>query len=219
MVQSREPWSSPAMQDPKAYLTAEQVEMVLKAITDMRDHLIVRMLWVTGARVSELLGIEVDMIDLAERLVTFKAAKKRQETWRSVPIDRKTADMIGEYLDTREVKSPWLFTSRSSPFGQKPDGANPLSRQAAYTIMREACERVGITKVGDPKITKRGLHPHPHTLRHSFAMDWFKHGARPEPLQKILGHTNYNTTLSYMRFTDQDLRKEFDKVRGEKSET
>jgi len=197
-----------AMKDPKGYLTAEQVEMVLMAELNLRNKLLIRMHWVTGARVSEVTHIRVNLIDFEDEMVTIRSLKKKAEEWVSIPIDRETADMIKEYLATRGFDSEWLFTA---------DGKRPLTRQMAYYIIRGACERVGITKVGDPRISKRGLHPHCHTLRHSFSMDWVKRGGRPEVLQRILRHVDYDTTISYLRFTAQDLKDEFDKIKGGKT--
>lgn len=198
-----------AMRDPKNYLTAEQVARALDAELNPRNKLLFKMLWITGARVSEILNLQVSMVDLDNEMVTIRSLKKKAEEWVSVPIDKETVDMIKEYLATRGFKSDWLFTS---------NGSKPMTRQMAYFIIRGACERVGIMRVGDPRITKRGLHPHPHSLRHSFAMDWVKRGGRPEVLQRIMRHTDYKTTISYLRFTDRDIKDEFDRIKGKRHE-
>lgn len=194
-----------AMKDPKNYFTAEQVNTAIDAIPNLRDKLLVKLHWIMGARVSEVLSIRVSMIDFDDEMIGIKSLKKKRDEWCNIPVDRETLEMIKQYLTKRGFDSDYLFTA---------DGDKPLTRQMAYFIIRDAFERVGITRVGDPRITKRGLHPHPHTLRHSFAIDWFKRGGRPELLQRILRHEHYETTMSYLRFSDADLKEAFDKIKA-----
>lgn len=208
-----------AMQDPKQYITKEQALAAIEKTTNRRDEILVSLLWYTGARVSELLQLPLSRIDFEQSCVTIKSLKQRSHSkegtpipdhYRSVPVPDHIMKKIFSFIQdggTRE--SEYLFTY---------DGKQPLSRQAAWTIVRDACIAAGVTRFGDKKISKRGFGPHPHVFRHGFAMNWLKKGGRPEQLQTILGHRDYDTTRSYQRFTPKDLRDEYSKVFGEKKD-
>ncbi|MBM4447388.1 MAG: phage integrase family protein [Chloroflexi bacterium] len=96
------------IRDLKAYLELEQVERLIAAATNLRDKLLVRILWRTGIRVSELIGLRVQDIDFANRAIIIKVQKLRKrsgkpiERRRVVPIDRGTLAMIKEYLVWRK---------------------------------------------------------------------------------------------------------------------
>ena len=95
------------IRDLKGYLEPEQVDKPIIAATNLRDKLIVRILWRTGIRVSELIGLHVQDIDFANRAIVIKVQKMRKrdckpvERRRVAPIDRGTLDMIKEYLKWR----------------------------------------------------------------------------------------------------------------------
>jgi integrase len=96
------------IRDIKGYLQPEQVGKLIIAATNLRDKLIVRILWRTGIRVSELVGLRVQDIDFANRAIVIKVQKMRKrdgkpiERRRVVPIDQGTLDMIKEYLEWRK---------------------------------------------------------------------------------------------------------------------
>jgi len=194
-----------AMQDPKQYITKDQALAAIAATKNQRDELLLSLLWYTGARVTELLQIPVSRINFEESCVTIKSLKKRGEDhYRSIPVPDSIMQKIFSFIkDGGTLKGPYLFTY---------DGKQPLSRQSAWAIVRDACVDAGVTRFGDKKISKRGFGPHPHVFRHGFAMNWIKSGGRAEQLQQILGHANYETTRSYQRFTPKDLQEEYKKV-------
>lgn len=208
-----------AMHDPKQYITKEQALAAIEKTTNQRDEILLSLLWYTGARVTEIIQLPLSRIDFAESCVTIKSLKQRGLTpggsavsdhYRSVPVPDKVMQKIYSFIQNGGTKKgEYLFSH---------DGKQPLSRQSAYTIARRACEAAGIMHFGDKKISKRGLHPHPHVFRHGFAMNWLKNDGRPEQLQDILGHRDYDTTRSYQRFTPKDLQEEYSKVYGEKKE-
>jgi len=194
-----------AMQDPKQYITQAQALLAIKMTTNQRDELLISLLWYTGARVSEIINLPVNRIDFEQSCITIRSLKKRgADHYRSVPVpDQLLQKMFSFIKEGGTLKSPYLFTY---------DGKQPLSRQSAHTIVRDACIAAGATRFGDKNISKRGFGPHPHLFRHGFAMNWLKNGGRPEQLQAILGHNNYETTRSYQRFTPSDLQDEYKKV-------
>jgi integrase len=96
------------IRDLKGYLEPEQVEQLMTAATNPRDRVMVRILWRSGIRVSELIGLRVGDIDFANCAIIIKVQKLRRksgkliERRRVVPIDKGTLDMIKEYLVWRK---------------------------------------------------------------------------------------------------------------------
>jgi len=193
------------IRDLKGYLEAQEVERLIFVATNLRDMLLVRIPWRTGIKVSELIGIRVQDIDFLNRAVVIKVLKMRKkdgkaiERRRVVPIDRGTLDMVKEYLEWRQQ------------FPYKGDLLFPITRQRVDQIYWKLRRRAGITKVGDPAVSKH-TKLHPHILRHSFSIHAIKRGMSIERLQKILGHQSPTTTSVYLQFSSADLHQDYDKI-------
>jgi len=193
------------IRDLKGYLSPEQVERLIVVATNRRDALLVRMLWRTGIRVSELIGIRIPDIDFDSRALVIKVQKIRRkdgkaiERRRVIPIDQGTLDMVREYLQWR----------RQFPY--KGDLLFPITRQRVDQIFWKLGRKAGIKEIGDPAVSQhRKLHP--HHLRHSFAIHCIKRGMSIERLQKILGHQSPTTTSVYLQFSSADLHEDYDKI-------
>jgi len=193
------------IRDLKAYLPAKQVERLFTAATNPRDVLLIRILWRTGIRVSELIGLRICDIDFDSRALVIKVQKMRKkdgktiEKRRMVPIDQGTLNMIRVYLEWRKR------------FSYKGDLLFPITRQRVNQIFWKVGRKTGITEIGDPAISKhRNLHP--HVLRHSFAIQCVKKGMSIERLQKILGHSSPTTTSVYLQWSSADLHEDYDKI-------
>ena len=193
------------IRDLKGYLEPEQVEKVIAAAPNPRDALLVRILWRTGIRVSELIGIKESDIDFEDRGILIKVQKMRKrdgkaiERRRIVPVDGGTLDMIKQYLVWRaqfRYVGALLF---------------PISRQRVNQLFWRLGRRAGIKEIGDPAISKH-TKLHPHVLRHSFAIHCAKHGMTIERLQKILGHSSPTTTSVYLQYSVADLHEDYDKI-------
>jgi integrase len=186
-------------------LEAPEVERLIAAATNRRDALLVRIPWRTGIRVSELIGIRVQDIDLENRAIVIKVQKMRKrdgktvERRRAVPIDQGTLDMVREYLEWRKQ------------FPYKGDLLFPITRQRVDQIFWRLGRRAGIKEIGDPAISQHRK-VHPHHLRHSFAIHCIKRGMSIERLQKILGHQSPTTTSVYLQFSAADLHEDYDKI-------
>lgn len=177
---------------PKA-LTIEQVERLLAAPGDdlvgLRDRALLEMLYATGARVSELVQLDVD--DLASGDVVRVRGKGSKE--RIVPVGSYARAALDAYLtrarpelSRRGAASPRLFLGAR--------GA-PLSRQSAWLIIRSAAEAAQLTS-----------HVSPHTLRHSFATHLLQGGADVRVVQELLGHASVATTQIYTHVSVDALR-------------
>lgn len=190
---------STAMKDPRAYLKPQDISKMIKAEPDMRNKLIIRLLFRGGMRVSELCGTEVKKILWDEDCIIIPWLKKRREKGkppplRMIPLDTKTMNMIREYLEYRKK----FHLNGNSP------KLIPIGRKMIYWIVRRAAERIGIFEVGSS-------HPHPHTLRHSHAtfrvIETGGDMGKLRSVQLILGHKDIGTTASYLAVSGKELHK------------
>ncbi|MGO1409937.1 site-specific tyrosine recombinase XerD [Microbacterium sp.] len=178
---------------PKA-LTIEQVERLLRAPSEdepvgIRDRALLELLYATGARVSEAIGLDVD--DAAHDDIIRLRGKGDKE--RIVPVGSFARDAVAAYL-TRV--RPW-FAAKGRGTSKLFLGARgaPLSRQSAWLVIRAAAEKAQLTE-----------HVSPHTLRHSFATHLLQGGADVRVVQELLGHSSVATTQIYTHVTADTLR-------------
>ncbi len=178
---------------PKA-LTIEQVERLLAAPSadepiGIRDRALLELLYATGARVSEAVGLDVD--DLAHGDVLRLRGKGDKE--RIVPLGSYARAALDAYL-TR-VRPGLASRGRGTPRLFLGARGAPLSRQSAWLVIRSAAERAQITSEVSP-----------HTLRHSFATHLLQGGADVRVVQELLGHSSVATTQIYTHVSVDALR-------------
>lgn len=178
---------------PKA-LTIDQVERLLAAPSPddplgIRDRALLELLYATGARVSEAIGLDVD--DLAHGDVLRLRGKGSKE--RIVPIGSYARAAVDAYL-TRVRPGLAAKGRASSRLFLGARGA-PLSRQSAWLVIRAAAEGAHITSEVSP-----------HTLRHSFATHLLQGGADVRVVQELLGHASVATTQIYTHVSVDTLR-------------
>ena len=176
----------------------EVVRMVNQIPTDteagLRDRAIVELLFSSGLRVSELVNLNRDHINLSRR--EFMVRGKGQKD-RPVFISKSAAEHVSSYLDVRTDSLPALFLSYSRR-NAAPNLSGDYRRLSARSIQRmisQYARLAGITK-----------HVSPHTMRHSFATDLLMNGADLRSVQSLLGHSNISTTQVYTHVTDQHLK-------------
>lgn len=178
---------------PKA-LTIDQVESLLGAPSaedplGIRDRALLELLYATGARVSEAVGLDVD--DLAHGDVLRLRGKGSKE--RIVPIGSFARAAVDAYL-TR-VRPGLAVKGRASARLFLGARGAPLSRQSAWLVIRAAAENAHITAEVSP-----------HTLRHSFATHLLQGGADVRVVQELLGHASVATTQIYTHVSADTLR-------------
>ena len=178
---------------PKA-LTIDQVESLLGAPSaedplGIRDRALLELLYATGARVSEAVGLDVD--DLAHGNVLRLRGKGSKE--RIVPIGSFARAAVDAYL-TR-VRPGLAVKGRASARLFLGARGAPLSRQSAWLVIRAAAENAHITAEVSP-----------HTLRHSFATHLLQGGADVRVVQELLGHASVATTQIYTHVSVDTLR-------------
>ena len=160
----------------------------------LRDRAIIELLFSSGLRVSELVNLNRDHINLARR--EFMVRGKGQKD-RPVFVSMSAAEHVKNYLDARHDNLPALFISYSRRLA-KPSVSGDYRRLGARSIQRMVshyARLAGITK-----------HVSPHTMRHSFATDLLMNGADLRAVQSMLGHSNIATTQIYTHVTDQHLK-------------
>lgn len=160
----------------------------------LRDRAIIELLFSSGLRVSELVSLNRDHINLARR--EFMVRGKGQKD-RPVFVSMSAAEHVKNYLDARSDSLPALFISYSRRLA-KPSISGDYRRLSARSIQRMVshyARLAGITK-----------HVSPHTMRHSFATDLLMNGADLRAVQSMLGHSNIATTQIYTHVTDQHLK-------------
>ena len=159
----------------------------------LRDRAILELLFSSGMRVSELVGLDRDHINLKRR--EFMVRGKGQKD-RPIFISEAAAGWIENYLDKRQDTSRPLFMRYSG--SKKVDLSGNFHRLTVRSVQRLVAHYAllaGITK-----------HVSPHTMRHSFATDLLMNGADLRSVQAMLGHSNIATTQIYTHVTDPHLR-------------
>jgi site-specific recombinase XerD len=158
-----------------------------------RDRAILELLFSSGLRVSELVGLDRDHINLKRR--EFMVRGKGQKD-RPIFISPEAAVYIQRYLDARKDTAKPLFVRYSGT--KKVDLTGNYHRLTARSVQRLVARyalKAGITK-----------HVSPHTMRHSFATDLLMNGADLRSVQAMLGHSNISTTQIYTHVTDPHLK-------------
>ncbi|HEX3082442.1 MAG TPA: site-specific tyrosine recombinase/integron integrase [Candidatus Saccharimonadia bacterium] len=180
------------------FLETEEVERLLEAIdtsnpVGLRDRAIIELLFSGGLRVSELVDLNTDHINLDRR--EFMVRGKGQKD-RPIFISEQAADWIDRYLKTRKDPGKPLFIHYSGSQNEDEGGMyTRLTVRSVQRLVKRYSIAAGITK----DVT-------PHTLRHSFATDLLHNGADIRSVQGLLGHANISTTQIYTHITDPQLK-------------
>jgi integrase/recombinase XerD len=182
---------------PKA-LTEGEVDALLAAVPGdgpraRRDRAILEVLYAGGLRISELVGLDLEDLDLLDGLVRVLGKGSKE---RIAPLGRSAREAVGDYLTTGR---PELVgrTSTAALFLNARGGR--LTRQGAWLIVRGAGDRAGL-----------GGRLFPHVLRHSCATHMLDHGADIRVVQELLGHASLSTTQVYTKVSPERLRAVYD---------
>ncbi len=183
------------------FLEREQVERLLNmpqisTPEGFRDKAILELLFSTGLRVSELVALNRDQINLERR--EFGVIGKGRRA-RVVFLSDTAADWLGRYLKSREDDWKPMFIRYSGKTPDADDKTGEERRLTARSVQRSVEKYVKKARL-PVKIT-------PHGLRHSFATDLLSSGADLRAIQELLGHKNVSTTQIYTHITNPQLRE------------
>ncbi|MBF0521649.1 MAG: site-specific tyrosine recombinase XerD [Candidatus Omnitrophica bacterium] len=175
-------------------LSSSEIEAMIQASKGrgaqaVRDNAVLELLYATGMRVSELVNLKLENVNLEVGYVRC-VGKGRKE--RLVPMGRRAKEAVSKYCESVRKKQakdnfiPFLFLSR---LGKK------ISRQSIWKIVKLYAQKAKV---------KREIKP--HTLRHSFATHLLEHGADLRSVQEMLGHSDISTTQIYTHVDKERLK-------------
>ncbi|MCC8182855.1 MAG: site-specific tyrosine recombinase XerD [Clostridiales bacterium] len=179
-------------------LTSKEVELLLEQpeCVDMkgyRDHAMLELLYATGIRVSELIGLNVDDVFLSAGFIRCESKEKN----RIIPMYPTALKALTDYL--RDVR-PKLAVEGEEALFVNMNGTR-MSRQGFWKLIKYYGEKAGIQS----EIT-------PHTLRHSFAAHLLENGADIHAIQEMLGHADISSTQVYAKLVNQRLKEVYTKA-------
>ena len=180
-------------------LTGKEVELLLQQpkVTEMkgcRDKAMLEVLYATGIRVSELIGLNIDDVSLPGSFIRCESGEKT----RIIPIYPEALQSLHEYIDSVRPKMIAVPTEHSlfvNVSGER------MSRQGFWKIIKYYQEKAEISK----DIT-------PHTLRHSFAVHLLENGADLRSIQEMLGHADISSTQIYAHIIKKHLKDVYQKA-------
>ncbi|MDD5396965.1 MAG: tyrosine-type recombinase/integrase [Candidatus Moranbacteria bacterium] len=189
------------------FLDGDEVERLLSAasgndIKSLRDRAMLELLFSAGLRVSELININRDQINLARQEFSVKG---KGDKIRIVFISDTAKDAIEKYLDKRTDMDEAIFIRYSKKKLSESNKNKRLTPRSVQRIVKFYAAKAGIVK-----------DVHPHTLRHSFATDLLANGADIRSVQTMLGHSSITTTQIYTHITNMQLKSVHERFHGKK---
>jgi integrase/recombinase XerD len=183
------------------YLSVDEVDTLIAqpdttTPRGVRDRALIELLYATGMRVSELIGLRPADVNLSESYLTCNGKGEKQ---RIVPIGEEAGKWVAKYL--RESR-PQLLRRRTSTrlFVNARGGGTGLTRVGFWKILKQYAQTARLPTALSP-----------HTLRHSFATHLLERGADLRAIQMMLGHADLSTTQIYTHVLEQRLRTVYDK--------
>jgi len=167
-------------------LTRGEIKRMIEVTKNKKHKLLLKLAYGSGLRVSELVKVKINDLDLNEGLILVRSGKGRKDRYSIIPESLKK-DLIF-YLDLRKDSNPYLFSGMGN--------IGHISVRSIQKIVDKATKFAKLTK----KV-------HAHTLRHSFATHLLESGTDLRTIQKLLGHKKLETTQIYTRISTQQLKK------------
>ncbi len=191
------------------FLEAEEVERIIKAadgsdFKSLRDRAIMELLFSAGLRVSELIGLNRDRLDLKKQEF---AVRGKGDKIRVVFVSNEAKEALQKYLDKRIDIDPAVFVRDAKALEKFQNAKNKTQNEKEEKSLRLTPR--SIQRIVKYYATKAGIikDVHPHTLRHSFATDLLINGADIRSVQAMLGHSSITTTQIYTHVTNKQLKE------------
>ena len=173
------------------YFSSDEIKKILSDELKEKDYTLYffcLFLWNTGARVSEAISVVVEDIDLKGKVIRVKTLK-RPDHFRAIPLQNQFIGEVAIWINQEGLK--------------RGDRLFQFNRKTAYNYVREACI---LSDIKDERC-------HPHTFRHSFAVNCILHGVPVTVLREWLGHRDITKTLIYTQILASDSRMFLDQVK------
>ena len=179
-------------------LTSREIELLLAQpvcidAKSYRDKAMLEVMYATGIRVSELIDLDIDDVNLEQGIIKCNSAKKS----RVIPLYPAALKALGNYI--RDVRDSMIAASDERALFVNINGIR-MSRQGFWKILKHYQTSAHIEK----EIT-------PHTLRHSFAVHLLENGADLGSLQELMGHSDISSTQMYTHLINQKLKSVYEK--------
>jgi integrase/recombinase XerD len=227
----------------KTYLTPDQVKQLEEAATNLRDRLLIRILFHLGCRISEALAISVDDVDFSSGTITIKHLKRRiryscpQCNTRLAARHRycpgcgaeRTSAQRNELehhrqrmlpVDEETIKMLKEYIERGGPvLRDKKRLIFGINRNRSWQIVKECAEKAELPKIINPE-TGKVHNVSPHRLRDAFAVHAVKlddSGDGLRLLQEHLGHQSFNTTAKYRKVAGEEHREWYQRLWGKET--
>ncbi len=180
-------------------LTSQEVSLLLDQpknidLKGIRDKAMLEFAYATGMRVTEIISLNIEDVNLAEGYVVCKTGSKQ----RNIPLGKISLKALQEYI---EDSRPILIKAETEKALFVNINGRRLTRQGFWKIVKFYKEQANITK----EIT-------PHVLRHSFATHLLQNGAELKAIQTMLGHSDISSTQVYMQFQDESIKNIYRKA-------
>ena len=180
-------------------LTSKEIELLLDQPKDVdlkgtRDKAMLEFAYATGMRVTEIISLDIDDVNLEEGYVVCRFGSKQ----RNIPLGSLSLKALKEYI---EESRPYLIRDENVKALFVNINGKRLTRQGFWKIVKYYKEQAHITK----DIT-------PHVLRHSFATHLLQNGADLKAIQMMLGHSDISSTQVYMQFQDEGIKNVYRKA-------
>lgn len=165
-------------------LTKEEIIRILSAASNIRDKLIVELMYACGLRVSEAVNMKLEDLDLSDLTGTVRSGKGNKD--RNVALSPKLAETIQIYLKTKKLQSLYLFSKSNG---------SPYSIRSFQTIIKRLAAKAGIVK-----------NVYSHAFRHAFGTHSIQDGEDIVSLQEMMGHSSLDTTRLYITLSKKHVR-------------
>jgi len=216
MLYMEEKNSFRVMKDLQGYFKDGERERLYNNASTTRDKSLIRLLWITGRRINEILNIKVSEIDFEKKNIIIHVEKKTKSIKNSdgtksrvkddllslSHMDNFTIELLKLYIiDYKLNRNDYLF---KSPVKEN----KPITRQRAFDIIKRIGKEADVNNVGN-----KGIHP--HHFRHTYAIDVAKRMKTPadvRKLQLLLDHSSLAVTEQYLKFSDKDVTELIDSL-------
>ena len=178
-------------------LTKAQVQSIHDACSNLRDALLIRILYEGGLRIGEALSLWIEDFDISSTSIRVRESKTISGEGRKVYVSGDTMNVFQDYLiDYHDVDTNHVFINLSGP-----NKGEQLNYRAAFDVIERIRKKTQIDFT-------------PHMLRHTYATELHEQGLEVSIIQKLLGHAQVQTTIqTYIHPTDETIRKEWQKAR------